>query len=148
MMIAEIRVQKKSALPKPKGCLLFRLRFDFLSPISKRPDATRSENPSNASASITALPVALITITFRMISPRSTRKDVQTALSEDIFCAINGSLGLLVTFWYYSGFGTKLIPLFGFAKTSKNKTIFPLSLLPKSVVVAVCALHALPISQK
>ncbi|WP_170141512.1 hypothetical protein, partial [Flavobacterium aquicola] len=42
-----------------------------------------------------------------------------------------------VTFWHYSGFGTKLSPFFGFAKSSKYKTIFPLSLLPKSVVVAV-----------
>jgi len=42
-----------------------------------------------------------------------------------------------VTFWYYSGFGTKLSPFFGFAKSFKYKTIFPLSQLPKFVVVAV-----------
>jgi hypothetical protein len=42
-----------------------------------------------------------------------------------------------ITSRYYSGFGTKLCPIFGFAKFSKYKTIFPLSQLPKSVVVAV-----------
>ena len=44
---------------------------------------------------------------------------------------------LLTTSWYYSGFGTKLSPFFGFAKSFKYKTNFPLSQLPKSVVVAV-----------
>ncbi|MBW4362751.1 hypothetical protein [Flavobacterium taihuense] len=41
------------------------------------------------------------------------------------------------TSWHYSGFGVKLSLFFGFAKSSKYKTIFPLSQLPKSVVVAV-----------
>jgi len=41
------------------------------------------------------------------------------------------------TFWYYSGFGTKLNPFFGFAKYSKYTTNFPLSQLPKSVVAVV-----------
>jgi len=36
-----------------------------------------------------------------------------------------------------AGLGLKLSPFFGFAKTFKYKTNFPLSLLPKSVVVAV-----------
>jgi len=42
-----------------------------------------------------------------------------------------------VTFPRYSGFGTKLSPIFGFAKYSKYKTNFTFSQLPKSVVVAV-----------
>ncbi|WP_348825743.1 hypothetical protein, partial [Flavobacterium aestuarii] len=42
-----------------------------------------------------------------------------------------------LTCCYYSGFGTKLSPFFGFAKSFKYKTIFPLNQLPKSVVVAV-----------
>ncbi|WP_147298282.1 hypothetical protein [Flavobacterium aquicola] len=50
---------------------------------------------------------------------------------------IYSAVALPLTFWYYSGFGTKLSPFFGFAKSSKYKTIFPLSQLPKSVVVAV-----------
>jgi hypothetical protein len=44
---------------------------------------------------------------------------------------------LLPTFSRYSGFGTKLSPIFGFAKSSKYKTNFPLSQLPKSVVACV-----------
>lgn len=44
---------------------------------------------------------------------------------------------LLPTSWHYSGFGTKLSPIFGIAKSSKYKPIFPLSPMPKSVVVAV-----------
>ncbi|WP_170141413.1 hypothetical protein [Flavobacterium aquicola] len=44
---------------------------------------------------------------------------------------------LRTTFWYNSWFGTKLNPFFGFAKSFKYKTIFPLSQLPKSVVVDV-----------
>jgi hypothetical protein len=44
---------------------------------------------------------------------------------------------LLPTSWHYSGFGTKLSQFFGFAKSSKYKTIFPLNPMPKSVVVAV-----------
>jgi hypothetical protein len=46
-------------------------------------------------------------------------------------------LSFLTTSRYYSGFGTKLSPFFGFAKYSKYKNNFPLSQLPKSVVVAV-----------
>ncbi|WP_115814987.1 hypothetical protein [Flavobacterium aquicola] len=42
-----------------------------------------------------------------------------------------------ITFWHYSGFGIKSSPFFGFAKSSKYKTIIPLSQMPKSVVVAV-----------
>jgi hypothetical protein len=51
-----------------------------------------------------------------------------------------------LTFWDYSGFGTKLRPVFGFvtraianrrSKSSKYKTNFPLSQLPKSIVVDV-----------
>jgi len=41
------------------------------------------------------------------------------------------------TFWYYSGFGTKLSPIFGFAKSSQIQNHYSLSQLPKSVVVAV-----------
>jgi len=44
---------------------------------------------------------------------------------------------LPLTFWHYSGFGIKLSLFFGFAKSSKYKTNFPLSPMPKSVVVAV-----------
>ena len=31
-----------------------------------------------------------------------------------------------ITSWYYSGFGTKLSPIFGFAKSSQVQTIFPI----------------------
>ncbi|WP_211516867.1 hypothetical protein, partial [Flavobacterium succinicans] len=51
--------------------------------------------------------------------------------------SLSGTVQLPPTFWHYSGFGTKLSPIFGFAKSSKYKTIFPLSQMPKSVVVAV-----------
>ena len=48
------------------------------------------------------------------------------------------SAGLfLPTSWHYSGFGTKLSPLFGFAKSSKYKTNFILSLIPKLLVACV-----------
>ena len=46
-------------------------------------------------------------------------------------------LRLLVSVWHYSGFGIKNAQSFGYAKTSKYKTIFPLSQMSKSVVVAV-----------
>ena len=52
-----------------------------------------------------------------------------------LFCTV--LVQLPTTSWHYSGFGTKLSLFFGFAKSSKYKTIFPLSLMPKSVVVAV-----------
>jgi len=41
------------------------------------------------------------------------------------------------TFWYYSGFGTKLSPIFGFAKSFKYKTIFQIKPKPKSYETAV-----------
>jgi hypothetical protein len=53
----------------------------------------------------------------------------------------NSKIGILVllciTFSRYSGFGTKLSLIFGFARSSKYKPIFPLSQLPKSVVACV-----------
>ena len=42
-----------------------------------------------------------------------------------------------LTSWHYSGFGTKLSPFFGFAKSSKYKTIFKLSQIPKLLVACV-----------
>ena len=42
-----------------------------------------------------------------------------------------------LTFPRYKQFGTKLSPIFGFAKSSKYKPIFPLSLLPKLLVACV-----------
>src|SRR5688500_8117376 len=83
MTIAEISVQKKSALPCPKGCNLLRLRLDIRSPISNKPEATRSVAPSRDSASITTLPVKIITTTFIAISHRSTKKEVVTAFAEE-----------------------------------------------------------------
>ena len=46
-------------------------------------------------------------------------------------------LPLLLTFPRYRRFGAKSALSFGFAKSSKYKPIFPLSQMPKSVVVAV-----------
>jgi hypothetical protein len=42
-----------------------------------------------------------------------------------------------ITFSRYKKFGTKLSPLFGFAKSSKYKTNFKLSLIPKLLVACV-----------
>ena len=42
-----------------------------------------------------------------------------------------------LTFSRYKQFGTKLSPFFGFAKSSKYKPIFPLSLKPKLLVACV-----------
>jgi len=42
-----------------------------------------------------------------------------------------------LTFPRYTQFGTKLSPLFGFAKSSKYKTNFKLSLIPKLLVACV-----------
>ena len=42
-----------------------------------------------------------------------------------------------LTFPRYTQFGTKLSPLFGFAKSSKYKTNFKSSLLPKLLVACV-----------
>ena len=42
-----------------------------------------------------------------------------------------------MTFPRYTQFGTKLSPLFGFAKSSKYKTKFKLSLIPKLLVACV-----------
>lgn len=50
-------------------------------------------------------------------------------------------ISVSLTSWYYSGFGTKLSPVFGLAKSSKYKTISQLSQMPKSVVVAVMRWH-------
>ncbi|MEL1256233.1 hypothetical protein AAEO57_20800, partial [Flavobacterium sp. DGU38] len=36
-----------------------------------------------------------------------------------LFRIFTHSILWLVTFWYYSGFGTKLSPFFGFAKSSQ-----------------------------
>ncbi len=44
---------------------------------------------------------------------------------------------LLLTFPRYKQFGTKLSPIFGFAKSSRYKTIFKLSLMPKLLVACV-----------
>jgi hypothetical protein len=54
-----------------------------------------------------------------------------------IFYGFGIIIETLFKFWDYSGFGTKLSPIFGFAKTPKYKPNFPLSQLPKSIVVAV-----------
>ena len=58
-------------------------------------------------------------------------------------------LGLLITFPRYKQFGTKLSPIFGFAKSSKCKPIFPLSLMPNLLVACVvpslCVLRCLRI---
>jgi len=54
------------------------------------------------------------------------------------------SAGLfLPTFPRYKQFGTKLSPLFGFAKSSKYKTNFKLSQIPKLLVACVsgCACY-------
>jgi hypothetical protein len=48
-----------------------------------------------------------------------------------------GFLALLPTSPRYKQFGTKLSPLFGFAKSSKYKSIFQLSLIPKLLVACV-----------
>src|SRR5688500_19972289 len=53
-------------------------------PTSKSPEATRSAPPSNASASRTTLPVMIIAVTLRAMSPRSTRKEVTIARFEEI----------------------------------------------------------------
>ena len=44
---------------------------------------------------------------------------------------------LPTTFPRYKQFGTKLNPIFGFAKSSKYKTNFKLSLIPKLLVACV-----------
>lgn len=46
---------------------------------------------------------------------------------------------LRITSPRYKQFGTKLSPIFGFAKSSKYKPIFPLSLIPKLLVACVIA---------
>ena len=44
----------------------------------------------------------------------------------------------------YKQFGTKLSPFFGFVKSSKYKTIFKLSLIPKLLVACVGSRHFIP----
>jgi hypothetical protein len=46
-------------------------------------------------------------------------------------------IGCRTTSPRYKQFGTKLSPLFGFAKSSKYKPIFPLSQIPKLLVACV-----------
>jgi len=48
-----------------------------------------------------------------------------------LFC---GLLGLCLTFWYKSGFGTKLSPLYGFAKSFKIQN--QLSIKPITLHIA------------
>jgi hypothetical protein len=48
-----------------------------------------------------------------------------------------GVRALLPTSPRYKQFGTKLSPIFGFAKSSKYKPIFPLSQMPKLLVACV-----------
>ena len=62
------------------------------------------------------------------IFKRKNRREVFGVSSENI---------LHLTFPRYSGFGTKLSPFFGFAKSSKDKTNFPLSQLPSLLVACV-----------
>jgi hypothetical protein len=53
-----------------------------------------------------------------------------------VFCLRNFGNSRL-TFPRYKQFGTKLSPTFGFAKSSKYKTNFQLSLIPKLLVACV-----------
>ena len=56
--------------------------------------------------------------------------------SMDFFCVIS-AFNSRLTSPRYKQFGTKLSPLFGFAKSSKYKTNFKFSLIPKLLVACV-----------
>ncbi|MBA4276019.1 MAG: hypothetical protein C0430_04580 [Flavobacterium sp.] len=71
------------------------------------------------------------------VGTQTKNKQKERFIDIIIFSLKKGWQVLPLTFWYYSGFGTKLNLFFGFAKSFKYKTIFQLSQLPKSVVVAV-----------
>jgi hypothetical protein len=53
----------------------------------------------------------------------------------------SGLKGFPLTFPRYTQFGTKLSSIFGFAKSRKYKTNFPLSQLPKLLVACVSGWH-------
>src|SRR5687768_8823502 len=81
---AESKVHEKRAFPNPKGCFLFARLLEMRRPTNKSPDATRSDPPSSASAKRTTLPVMIIAVTLRAMSPRSTRKEVRIVRLEEI----------------------------------------------------------------